>query len=400
MKDAIRTVLRKLNELREIRHRFIQADIENGTGEWNPVMVICKSCGKIASRKQEVSPNKLTGWDLSTDEVSYKCTSCGYEGHGKITDLRLKLSWRVDWPAKWSIFKVSCEPAGKDHCVKDGAYDMGLEICSRIFGYRGPLRVPYEWLTLGEHAMKTHKGITFTPVEWLKIAPPEPLRHIILSPDPMRHIAFLPERMPDIVDNFDRLERIYFGIETHAEGEDIDLLRDLYELCVVGDMPKRAPARLPYRFAVYMVQLEGLYGHEKMTVKSVEYLGKLYGRELEEAEIAGAKSRLCMTKNWVASYAPPNLKFTISAEAASYRPQSRDERAFTASLIELLQRDLSEPDLQNEIFKVARSEGLEVGKAFSIIYRILLGSERGPRLAPLLMALDREWLLIRLKSAL
>lgn len=400
MKDTIRTVLKKLDELKEIRRHFIQGDAEDGTGDWNPVMVICQRCGKIASRKQEVSPNRLSAWDLATDEASYRCTSCGHEGHGKMADLRLKLSWRVDWPAKWAVFKVSCEPAGKDHCVKDGAYDMGLEICSRIFGYRGPLRVSYEWLTLGEHAMKTHKGITFTPMEWLKIAPPEPLRFMILGPDPMRHIAFLPDRMPDIVDNFDRLERVYFGEEDPAGGEDPDFARDLYELCVVGGVPKEAPARLPYRFSVYMVQLEGLYGRRSMIEKTAEYLEKLHGRRLRAAELEDAESRLDMAKNWVGSFAPQSLKFTISETATRYRPETKEERAFIALLIGLLKKDLNEADLQNEIFKAARTEGLEVGKAFSVVYRILLGSERGPRLAPLLVALGKEWALERLQSSL
>lgn len=400
MKDAIRTVLRRLEELRDIRRRFIQEGDGEGTGDWNPVMVICQRCGKIASRKKEVSPNRLTGWDLPKDEVSYRCTSCGYEGLGRIADLRLKLSWRVDWPAKWAIFKVSCEPAGKDHCVKDGAYDMGIEICSRIFGYRGPLRVAYEWLTLGEHAMKTHKGITFTPMEWLKIAPPEPLRQMILGVDPMRHIAFLPDRIPDLVDSFDRLERVYFGTEEPASGEDPEYLKDLYELCVVGAIPKDAPARLPYRFSVYMVQLEGLYGLDSMIEKSMGYLRKLYGRSLTAAEVEDAKSRLRMAKSWVASYAPQSLRFTISDKASPYKVEGEGERSFIESLLELMKRDLGEAELQNEIFNAARAQGLEVGKAFSVVYRIILGSERGPRLAPLLMALDREWLLKRLHSAL
>jgi len=400
MKDAIRTVLRRLDELKAIRRRFIQGNGEEESGDWNPVMVICQRCGKIASRKGDVSPNRLTSWDLSTDEVHYRCTSCGYKGHGRIADLRLKLSWRVDWPAKWTVFRVSCEPAGKDHCVKDGAYDMGLEICSKIFGYAGPLRVPYEWLTLGEHAMKTHKGITFTPMEWLRIAPPEPLRQFILAPDPMRHIAFLPDRIPDIVDNFDRLERVYFGKEAAAGGEDPDFLRDLYELCVVGSIPGEAPARLPYRFSVYMVQLEGLYGRQRMVKKSVEYMERLQGRRLQETEVADAKSRLGMAKSWVASYAPQSLRFTISETAPRQRLEGKGERAFIASLIDLLQRDPNEADLQNGIFNAARADGLEVGKAFPVVYRILLGSERGPRLAPLLMALDREWVLERLRSAL
>jgi lysyl-tRNA synthetase class 1 len=400
MKDAIRTVLRKLDNLRIIRKKYIQEDEENGMDDWNPVMVVCDRCGKLASKKKEVAPNKVTSWDLNKDEISYTCTSCGYKGRGKITDTRLKLSWRVDWAAKWAVFRVTCEPAGKDHCVKDGAYDMGLEVCLKIFGYHGPLRVPYEWLTLGAHAMKTHKGITFTPMEWLRIAPPEPLRYMILSVDPMRHIAFLPDRIPDIVDNFDRVERIYFGDETPSGNESKDYLHDLYEICIVGAPHKKMPARLPYRFCVYMVQLEALFGKKKMISQSIEYLNRLSGKKtISKWELNNLKERLSMAKNWVISYAPPTLKFQIT-ETPSYRPKTEVERSFVAAIITLLEKDFIESDLQNEIFNAARSLGIEIGEAFSVIYRILLGSEKGPRLAPLLIALDRSWLLQRMRSVL
>lgn len=401
MKDAIRTVLRRLDDLRIIRKRYIQEDEEYGTDDWNPVMVVCDRCGKLASKKKEVAPNKITSWDLSKDEVNYTCTSCGYEGKGKITDTRLKLSWRVDWAAKWAVFKVTCEPAGKDHCVKDGAYDMGLEVCLKIFGYRGPLRVSYEWLTLGAHAMKTHKGISFTPMEWLRIAPPEPLRYMILSVDPMRHIAFLPDRIPDIVDNFDRVERIYFGAEPPSGNESKNYLHDLYEICTVGVPHKKMSARLPYRFCVYMVQLEALFGQKKVISQSVEYLSKLSGKKtITDGELDNLKERLSMAKNWITSYAPPSLKFQIFTETPSYRPKTEAERSFVTAVIALLEKDFPESVLQNEIFNTARSLEMEIGEAFSVIYRILLGSERGPRLAPLLIALDRDWLLRRMRSVL
>jgi lysyl-tRNA synthetase class 1 len=399
MKDAIRIVLRRLDDLRAIRRKYIEEDEDKTTGDWNPVMVVCPSCGKIASRRKEVAPNRVTSWNLEKDEVAFTCNSCGYTGKGKISDTRLKLSWRVDWAAKWSVFKVSCEPAGKDHCVKAGAYDMGLEVCSGIFGYRGPLRVSYEWLTLGEYAMKTHKGITFTPSEWLRIAPPESLRYLILSVDPMRHVAFLPDRIPDIVDNFDRLERISFGAEPPSGNEDIDYLRDLYGICTVGGAHKTLPLRLPYRFCVYMVQLEDLFGSGGVLSKSLAYLAKLGGRQADEGEKRDAESRLAMAKSWVSSYAPQNLKFQIVSDARGQLP-SEPERRFIEGVIDLLQKNLKESELQNEIFEVARAQGLEVGKAFGAIYKILLGSEKGPRLAPLLAALDRDWLLNRLKSAL
>lgn len=399
MKDAIRTCLRRLEDLRAIRKNYVQEDEEKGTDDWNPVMVVCPRCGKIASKKKEVAPNRVLSWDLGRDEVHYICNSCGYEGIGKISETRLKLSWRVDWGVKWAIFRVTCEPAGKDHCVKQGAYDMGLEVCSKIFGYIGPLKVPYEWVTLGEHAMKTHKGITFTPAEWLRIAPPEPLRYMILSADLMRHISFLPDRIPDLVDNFDRLERIYFGAESPSGNESVDFLRDLYEISSAGPIPKQLPARLPYRFCVYMVQLESLFGKEGVVKKSVDYLSKLSGRQLADSEIDDLKRRLGNVANWVSAYAPQSQRFRISADT-SYRPQNEAERAFIKEIIALLEKSTAESDLQNEIFNAARERGLEVAKAFGVIYQILLGSDKGPRLAPLLMALDREWLLNRLRSVL
>ncbi len=403
MKGAIRTVLRRLDDLRAIRREYIQQhDEEDGAADsWNPVMVVCERCGKIASKKKEVSPNRVTSWDLEKDEISYTCTSCGHEGKGNISALRLKLSWRVDWTAKWAVFKVTCEPAGKDHCVKDGAYDMGLAVCQRIFGYRGPLRVSYEWLTLGEHAMKTHKGITFTPMEWLRIAPPEAMRYLILSADPMRHIAFLPDRIPDIVDNFDRLERIAYHAEEPSGVETRGYLEDLYAMCTAGDPPNSLPVRLPYRFAVTTCQLESLLGQENIVSKSASYAAKLYSRDaLTDGEMGDLRSRLSMAKNWVASYAPQSLKFQISAATPSYRPSSDPERRFIEAIISMLERDMKEADIQNEVFNTARSLNLEMGKAFAAVYCVLLGSERGPRLAPLLMAMDRDWAISRLRSVL
>jgi lysyl-tRNA synthetase class 1 len=111
------------------------------------------------------------------------------------------------------------------------------------------------------------------------------------------------------------------------------------------------------------------------------------------------KARLSMAENWVASYAPQSLKFQISASAPSYRPSSDAERRFIEAIISMLERDMKEADIQNEVFNTARSLNLEMGKAFAAVYRTLLGSERGPRLAPLLMALDREWAISRLRSS-
>ena len=35
-----------------------------------------------------------------------------------------KLTWRVEWAARWKIFNVTCEPFGKDHAASGGSYDV------------------------------------------------------------------------------------------------------------------------------------------------------------------------------------------------------------------------------------------------------------------------------------
>ncbi len=135
--------------------------------------------------------------------------------------------------------------------------------------------------------------------------------------------------------------------------------------------------------------------------KSASYAARLYSKDsLTDAEMDDLKARLSMAKNWVASYAPQSLKFQISPGAPSYKPASDAERRFIEAVISMLERDMKEADIQNEVFNTARSLNLEMGKAFAAVYRTLLGSERGPRLAPLLMALDREWAISRLRSVL
>ncbi len=71
MKDAIRTVLGKLGELRMIRKKYVQEEHEEGHWEeWNPVMVVCQRCGRIASKKEEVAPNRLEWWNLDEDTAA------------------------------------------------------------------------------------------------------------------------------------------------------------------------------------------------------------------------------------------------------------------------------------------------------------------------------------------
>ncbi|MEM3737124.1 MAG: lysine--tRNA ligase, partial [Candidatus Bathyarchaeia archaeon] len=161
MKSLIRLSLKRVEEIRRIFDEVVSPTLSGEQLQvfkrdlltWYPCLALCRNCGRLKT-------GVVTSYDANSDSLTYLCSACGEKGEVPVESWPIKLRWRVDWPAKWALFKVSCEPAGKDHCVKGGAYDTGVEICNRIFNCKGPYRIPYEWILLGDRAMKTHKGIS------------------------------------------------------------------------------------------------------------------------------------------------------------------------------------------------------------------------------------------------
>jgi lysyl-tRNA synthetase class 1 len=191
MQEKIKLSLDNISQIKEILKKYILPTLDDERKKsfkemqktWTPVMAICDKCEKIQARDKDgtIHPNRVTKYLSKEQEVLYECPACGHKGRLSIYSGKLKLNWRIDWPAKWALFKATCEPAGKDHSVKGGAYDTGLEICQKIFKYEGPIKLPYEWLRLGEQDMKTSKGIVFTPQKYLELANPELYIYFILS---------------------------------------------------------------------------------------------------------------------------------------------------------------------------------------------------------------------------
>ena len=165
MKAMIRKGLKKNQEVKKIVAKYLtatmteeqKADYLEAQKKWMGAMVICEECNCTQKKQKDgtISPNRVTKYNEETDECEYSCPACGYVGKVKISSGLVKLNWRLDWPAKWTILNTSCEPAGKDHCTPGGSYDTGLELCKKIYGYEGPVKVSYEWLRLGDKDMGT-----------------------------------------------------------------------------------------------------------------------------------------------------------------------------------------------------------------------------------------------------
>jgi lysyl-tRNA synthetase class 1 len=135
--------------------------------------------------------------------------------------------------------------------------------------------------------------------------------------------------------------------------------------------------------------------------KTLSVLRKLAGREPSSEEISDASRRLKMAEYWVANYADERFKISISRKVSEEvkRSLSTEERNALKELIKILeQKDWKEEELQYEIFEIGKR--FKIGtKIFEAVYKIFLGKSFGPRLAPFLLSLERDFVVRRLKEA-
>lgn len=412
MMEAVRTSLKHTETIRQILIEYVARDFNaaqkseyiESMKTWYPGSVICPSCGRIqAGAKGAIVPNRITNYNPETDMVSFSCPSCGFSDESLLSDLRVKLSWRVDWPAKWYVLHVTCEPAGKDHSVKGGSFDTGLEISRRVFGWVGPVKVPFEWVGIEGRDMATSEGIVFLPKDWLSIAPPELFRYLMLKTGLTRAYDIRPERIPDMIDEYDRFERVYYGLEDAPE-EQKEIAQLLYPLCLPGQVPQEYIPKLPFKFAVITSQMEDILGEQIILERCESVLKKQYGLEsVSSALMDLVPTRLSRARNWANEYGSDRDKVEVPDEVPKEIKDTLtdQDRVFLRSFVDLLKKSpLDDEELQSKVFETARNTGLKDKRAFIVLYRILISRKSGPRLGGFLNLLGNEWVIRRIMSVL
>lgn len=425
MQEKIKLALQNTKKIKEIIRKYILPTLEDEKKEefiemqkdWMPAMVLCEKCNKLQTILEDgsISPNRVKEYNEEKDTIYYECPACGHSGEISIFSGNIKLNWRVDWPAKWSLLKTTCEPAGKDHCVKGGAYDSGLELCNQIFGYKGPIKLPYEWVRLGERDMKTSKGIVFIPKNYLRLADPELFRMLILRTNPMKHISFRIEEIPQYYDSLERMENIYYDIEKVEDSEEKKLVNFLYPLIKIGAISKRKPERLSIKLLVFFAQIQNILSFEKIYSKAKEIMQKkdfkkIISKEKFSLILQRSENWINYIKKLIEEENDPKFQRKITKKIPLFEIPEKINTDVIESLTEdqkkavsLLQKflenndDLDKDKIQNKIFSIAKEElQMKPKKVFQAIYKILLGKKYGPRLGSFLKQLDKDWVINRL----
>jgi lysyl-tRNA synthetase class 1 len=364
--------------------------------EMLPYFPVCENCGKIyTTRVLTVFPkehrllyicdqsfhgkNKNTG-----KEIVVK--GCGYEGEKSYFNADGKLSWKGEFAARWAALKISFEAYGKD--IADSV-KVNDAICREILGFEPPLHVMYE-MFLDKSGRKISKSVgnVFTPQVWLRYGSPESLALLMFK-------RFIGTRELDVTDiptymnEVDRLERIYFGLEKIENEKELKNLKRLFEYIHFLNPPKKPGLQVQYSTMVEIARILPKKRQLDFTIKKLKEF-KIIEKLTPKLKIQ-VKQRLEFAKNWLEDFEKlEKIEITLK----------ENEKEAIKNLISAIKSEKDGEKLQAKIFEIARAHQIAPSEFFKILYKILLGKESGPRLGPYLIEIGKKVAIEKLKEVL
>ncbi|MFQ5837824.1 MAG: lysine--tRNA ligase [Thermoplasmata archaeon] len=356
---------------------------------WIPFEPLCNACKKIGEART---------LEVRDEEALYECT-CGDRG---ASPLHLgKLNWRLEWPALWKVLQVDVEPFGKDHAAPGGSRESCQIMAETVLDITPPFGIPYEWVgyaeggrDMGDMASSDFRG--FGPKEWLAVADPEVLRFVFANAHIKRRIVLDLSKVDSYHQTYDQAETSYY------ESREDDLSR-VYELSQLGSPREEMPYQISYRHAALLSQVAP---EEELLAWSVRRLREteLLDRSLKAEERERLERRLKQSLVWARTYGPADIRVSLLQrlpEKVLSRLTEEDRKALSSLASQLSDVPWKENTIKEAMVKLTSGGELPVStkRFFGSLYMVFLGKPSGPRAAPLLAVLDRDFVIGRLREA-
>jgi lysyl-tRNA synthetase, class I len=360
------TALKNTKRIAQILNEETGKEVEDN---WSPFNPVCEKCKRITKSTVE-------GFSEKNETIDYKC-ECGFEGTRKITGGG-KLTWRVDWPARWNVLGVTVEPFGKDHASKGGSYDTGKKISEEIFKYPAPYPIVYEWISLkGMGDMSSSKGNVISARKMLEVLPPEVLRYSIIKVKPNRSITFDPGLpIVTLMDEFD-------------DAQSKNRNQRAYEISMIQGFP---PIGVPFRHIVSLVQIA------RDNVERMAEILSQNGYEIKDMQ--ALKSRAVYARKWLDNFAPDDVKFTVKECLPDSVKNLTDlQKKALAEIASALKSKMNGDEIGQIIYDIKDKLAIDIKDIFKAIYISLLDKESGPRAGMFLAMLDSDFIKKRFTEA-
>ena len=370
-----------------LEHRDVIRKQLNGSrtsdlpANWWPVSVFCSSCDKDTTN--------VLDWDGEYG-IHYNC-ECGID---ETVDIRntpwVKLPWRIDWPMRWAYEGVDFEPAGKDHHSDGGSFDTAKLTGKEVYNHEPPVTFQYDFIsTKGRGGkMSSSAGGVISLAEVLEVYQPEIIRYLFAGTRPNSEFAISFDLdVLKIYEDYDKCERTYFSKpDSDKKMKKWAKEARIYELSQVGDIPSEIPYQVPVRQLCTLLSI-----HDGDINKVIEFLG-----DVKESQIKKLKRRCQCVINWSRDFAPEDFKFTINKGTEDLLEVTDQEQSILQKLTKAVDDhidNLTEKEFGVKVYDVAREVGIEASTMFPLVYKVLIGKEKGPRIVSFLCTIGKEKLL-------
>jgi lysyl-tRNA synthetase class 1 len=291
-----------------------------------------------------------------------------------------KLAWKVEFAARWQAFDIRFEAYGKDIMDSVRINDW---VANEILNYAHPLHVKYEMFLdkIGKKISKS-AGNVLTPQTWLRYGTPQSILLLLFKRiTGTRHIGI--DDIPALMDEYDIYEDVYFGKIKEDNHAKLTKIKGVYEFINHLKPPIEPDVHVPYRVLVHQASL--FSGDEKKIDKVYERLRK-YG--IAKVKTDNLTRKIELAYNWSEDFLEEE-KFEIEMKD-NYKKAILDLIQAINSFTGSEQKPEAPKNLQSKVYDTARNNGIDPKELFTLLYKMLINSDRGPRIGNYILDLGIE----------
>tara|TARA_B110000014_G_C20062248_1_gene553288 strand:- start:564 stop:1346 length:783 start_codon:yes stop_codon:yes gene_type:complete len=255
----------------------------------------------------------------------------------------------------------------------------------------------YEWFTLGGKALSSSKGNIVTVKDMFELVEPEIVRYFFAkNPNKQRDLDL--EKIDVLVDEFDGFEQAHYNENVQKTIQVVP--PDVYPIIIREAANKwmgkedleefRLRRRIPYRIATVLGMTNDVDLQIEMATRQ-----NLIDSEMPEWATSLAIGRVEKGRIWAKNH-QNEYNYQILGDVPDIVMNGEMERALE-ELACFVEEGHDGTEMQEKIYEIAKSNGIELGQFFKVNYKLLFSQDRGPRLGPLLAALDQEFVVRRLR---
>jgi lysyl-tRNA synthetase class 1 len=371
LKDQIHTILQNSSKIGDKISELVGQEKYQ---KYLPYFPVCANCNRLytAEATEYISDEKKVKYTCHDTEIGSKIVKgCGHIGEADIGKDLGKLAWKVEFAARWAAFDIRFEAYGKDIMDSVKVNDW---VADEILEFPHPHHVKYEmFLDKGGKKISKSLGNVITAQKWLEFGTPKSILLLLYKRiTGARELGF--DDITSLMAEYNELEDIYFGRIKVDNQAKLVKSKGLFEYVNLLNPPKQSSTHVNYRLVVELTKIFKENRGERVMKKLLDY-GVIKNPESEIEKL------IVLAGNFSDEF-DEQEKIKVDLDDTT--------KNALKLLVDALKGDDELEDIQNTIYQIAKSNDVQPKDFFKILYQIILGTSRGPKIGPFIADIGRK----------